>query len=254
MALASAIAALGVSAVGVSSASAATVTLRSRIPEDRAAGCLRDHRRKRCPVILTSTTSRTQAAPTRSRGRLRFPAVLGNAAPVCPLTVDVTPLATFNGNLSPTGQLTSSEPNFRADIERSVIRSTASRARSRRSRWRSARTPTRVFIGGRVRCGVELRRSNGAISDDWAALPAGTGPGCGLINSGPNRACGGLWLSNGVRHTPSSVPPLRIPRRRRRRRRHRRRRRRSARRRRRRRQEGASAAAKCKKKKKKKKK
>ena len=29
---------------------------------------------------------------------------------------------------------------------------------------------------------------NGAISDDWASLPPGTGAGCGLINCGDQRA------------------------------------------------------------------
>ena len=47
---------------------------------------------------------------------------------------------------------------------------------------------------------------NGAISDDWASLPAGTGPGCGLINQATN-APGGLWLSNGIVTQPTFVPP-----------------------------------------------
>ena len=198
VALASAIAALGVSAVGVSSASAATVTLdhgflKIALPDafeiiDDTTG----------PVVLSNFED-AGGAYTVTTADVDFPQFSGTLFGQ-PLTVDVTPLANLTGTYDPaTGTLNGNVSNWSSTIDFAGDPCVISPIPL------AFTTNTNAVFEGNAFDAASSPPVNGAISDDWAALPPGVGAGCGLINSATN-APGGLWLSNGVLQ-PTFVPP-----------------------------------------------
>ena len=198
VALASAIAALGVSAVGVSSASAATVTLdhgflKIALPDafeiiDDTTG----------PVVLSGFDPDGGGRPTATTPSRSLTSISRSSRGRCsaqPLTVDVDPCRSKPDRYLQRGHRSADREREQLGVDDRLR--AATRARSRRSRWRSRRTPTRCSRATRSTPRPSTRPLNGAISDDWASLPPGVGAGCGLINQATN-APGGLWLSNGV--------------------------------------------------------
>ena len=206
VAFASAIAACAVGAVGVSSASAATITLNHGFlkisgledPQeivDSTTGPVELNN-----VTYSGVTTGTFAVPTTD---VDFPTFSGTASGV-PLIVDVNPLETLNGNLPAGGQLAFTESDFEAVIELGApINSTCRIAPIPLSLVTGDNS---VFRGDVFAAGTFDPPLNGAITDDWASLPPPTlvaGSSCALIQgltSGP----GGLWLSNGIA-TPTLV-------------------------------------------------
>jgi hypothetical protein len=206
VAFASAIAACAVGAVGVSSASAATITLDHGFlkisgledPQeivDSVTG----------PVQLNNVTYSgvTTGTFTTSVANVDFPTFEGTASGV-PLIVDVNPLEPLNGNLPAGGQLAFTESDFEAVIALGApVNSTCRIAPIPLTLVTADNT---VFRGDVFDPDTNDSPLNGAITDDWASLPPPTivaGTTCALIQgltSGP----GGLWLSNGI-STPTLV-------------------------------------------------
>lgn len=204
--IASAIAAFAASAVSVSAASADTITLDHGFLKisgledpteiiDGGTG----------PVLFNNVTYSGGGSGgdfSVTTADVVFPAFNGEVSGV-PLTVQVTPLATMNGNYNAaTGVMTTSTTNFQADISLGppvnasctitpipLALSTADNA---------------VFKGDVFDAG--LPPTNGAITDDWASLPPDPDTECGLIN-GLTAGPGALWLSNGVATPTANVTP-----------------------------------------------
>ena len=205
VALASAIAALGVGAVGVSSASAATISFDNAFLKISGLADPQNIGVDGNPVDLTGVTysGGTSGTFTVPPASFDFPTFTGTVDPGVPLTVTVTPQGSFNGNLSATGQLTSSVTNFRADI--ALGPPINSDCRIEPIPLALGTTNSNAFVADAFDAGSNDPPTNGAITDDWATLPPPTlqgGSSCALI-AGLTAGCGGLWLSNGTPATPT---------------------------------------------------
>ena len=172
VAFASAIAACAVGAVGVSSASAATITLDHGFLkisglEDPTEIINADTG----PVQLNNVTysGGTSGTFTTTPANVDFPTFEGEASGV-PLIVDVNPLEDLNGNLPAEGQLAFTETDFEAIIELGPpINSTCRIAPIPLS---LVTADNSVFRGDVFDAGTSNPPMNGAITDDWASLPA----------------------------------------------------------------------------------
>jgi hypothetical protein len=195
------------------------------------------------PVVLSGVTYDGGGNFSVTTGNFAFPTFSGTVSGV-PLTVDVNPLATMNGNYnSASGVLTTSATNFEAIITLGPPVNATCQITPIPLSMSTANNA--VFLGDVFTAGPPPLTGpvNGAISDDWATLPPDPDAECGLIN-GLTAGPGGLWLSNGIA-TPSfpapavPTPPATTPK--------------KCKKKKKKGKKGASAAAKCKKKKKKKK-
>jgi hypothetical protein len=205
VALASAIAAFGVGAVGVSSASAATITLDHGFLKISGLAEPTEIVTPADAVDLNGVTysGGTSGTFTTTPAQVDFPQFEGETSGVA-LTVDVNPLENLNGNLATNGVLSFTETDFESIIELGPPVSSTCRIAPIPLSLTTA--DNSVFKGDVFDAGTNDPPLNGAITDDWATLPPPTlqaGSSCALIQgltSGP----GGLWLSNGIA-TPTLV-------------------------------------------------
>ncbi len=200
VALASAIAALGVSAVGVSSASAVTATFDHgslKLPAASFEIITPDD-----PVLLANFPA--DGAYSIVPGDVTFPTFSGEALPGVNVDVTLAPQENLTGTYTAaTGTMTGDASDWLATLavngDPCVIGpfpmafTTANNAVFQGDLFDAASSPP----------------VNGSISNAWTGLPAGVGDGCGLINALTSGA-GGIWLSNNVA-TPTLTPPPEEP-------------------------------------------
>jgi hypothetical protein len=152
------------------------------------------------PIILTGVEDGAYTVPVAD---IDFPSFTGELL-TFPLEVEVSTATPLTGTYtSATGSMVGDSSNWTATITFNGEPCTITPI----PLAFSTATNT-VFEGNAFDTGTPMGE-NGAVSDDWSALPPGTGTGCDLINS-VTQGDGGLWLSDGVpepTYVPEPDPP-----------------------------------------------